>query len=121
MSMFRHHASDDAAGTVALERGVNAQRRSEARERNRVPFWRKGAAVNDAGRSRGAESIRRSWPSAALAVALSMGAVVLTAGSAEAQPVSIGNAAPFAVLAGSAVSNTNQTRIIGDLGVSPGS
>ncbi|MCA2230519.1 hypothetical protein, partial [Nonomuraea aurantiaca] len=39
----------------------------------------------------------------------------------KAQPVSIGNAAPFAVLAGSAVSNTNQTRIIGDLGVSPGS
>ncbi|WP_345444756.1 ice-binding family protein, partial [Actinoallomurus vinaceus] len=35
--------------------------------------------------------------------------------------MSIGNAAPFAVLAGSAVSNTNLTVVIGDLGVSPGS
>jgi hypothetical protein len=39
----------------------------------------------------------------------------------KAQSVSIGNAAPFAVLAGSNVTNTNLTRVIGDLGVSPGS
>ncbi|MFB9628421.1 ice-binding family protein [Nonomuraea helvata] len=35
--------------------------------------------------------------------------------------MSIGDAAPFAVLAGSAVTNTDLTRVIGDLGTSPGS
>ncbi|GAA0359946.1 DUF4082 domain-containing protein [Actinoallomurus spadix] len=61
-----------------------------------------------------------SWLSAALAAVLSLGAIVMTQESAQAQPVSIGAAAPFAVLAGSNVTNTNLTQVIGDVGTSPG-
>ncbi|MFF5109281.1 ice-binding family protein [Streptosporangium sp. NPDC000509] len=51
-----------------------------------------------------------------------MGVIVGTPHSANADqaPVSLGDAAPFGVLAGTAVTNTNLTAITGDLGVSPG-
>ncbi|MEQ4717334.1 DUF4082 domain-containing protein [Nonomuraea sp. B19D2] len=51
-----------------------------------------------------------------------MGLVVVTPGTATAQPsMDLGDAASFGVLASTAVNNTNQTAITGDLGVSPGS
>ncbi|WP_433240078.1 DUF4082 domain-containing protein [Streptosporangium sp. CA-135522] len=43
------------------------------------------------------------------------------AADADQAPVSLGDAASYAVLAGTAVGNTNLTAITGDLGVSPGS
>ncbi|MEU8246006.1 DUF4082 domain-containing protein [Nonomuraea sp. NPDC048916] len=50
-----------------------------------------------------------------------MGAVVVTPGRADAvPPITLGEAAPFGVLAGSAVTNTNNTAVTGQLGVSPG-
>ncbi|MER5622144.1 DUF4082 domain-containing protein [Streptosporangium sp. NPDC002544] len=64
----------------------------------------------------------RSWLRASLTAALVMGVVAGMPGSANAAlPVSIGSAAPFGTLAGTAVVNTNLTSITGDLGVSPGS
>ncbi|MER6826441.1 DUF4082 domain-containing protein [Streptosporangium sp. NPDC000563] len=58
---------------------------------------------------------------AAMASFLAMGAVVGTPGGASAAaPVNIGNAAPFGVLAGAAVTNVNLTTVTGNLGVSPG-
>ncbi|MFI6884578.1 DUF4082 domain-containing protein [Streptosporangium canum] len=41
--------------------------------------------------------------------------------SASASPINLNSAAPFGVLAQTAVSNTNLTSVTGDLGVSPGS
>ncbi|MEV0595090.1 DUF4082 domain-containing protein [Nonomuraea cavernae] len=56
-----------------------------------------------------------------LTTALAMGAVVVTPGTAGAvPPITLGDAAPFGVLAGSAVTNTNNTTVTGQLGVSPG-
>ncbi|GGO65549.1 DUF4082 domain-containing protein [Nonomuraea cavernae] len=68
-------------------------------------------------RSRG-----RSGLAILLAATLSMGAVVAMPSGAHAigPPVDLGDAADFAVLASTAVSNTNQTALTGDLGVSPG-
>ncbi len=67
----------------------------------------------------------RSIPRPKTAVALSLSAVVLLASyarSAQAAqpPVGLGTASSFAVLAGSAVTNTGPSVLTGDLGVSPG-
>ncbi|MEU3166639.1 DUF4082 domain-containing protein [Streptosporangium sp. NPDC006930] len=57
---------------------------------------------------------------AAVAAVLAMGAVAGTPGGASAaDPVNIGSAAPFGVLA-AAVTNVNSTTVTGNLGVSPG-
>ena len=52
-----------------------------------------------------------------------LGLLVALPGSAQAavQPVPLGNADPFVVLAGTAITNTGTTTITGDIGVSPGS
>lgn len=59
--------------------------------------------------------------STGIAVFLAIG--MLSAGPAYAAgpaPVGLGTAAPFAVLAGTAVTNTGSTTITGDVGISPG-
>jgi uncharacterized membrane protein YgcG len=64
--------------------------------------------------------IRRLLPASALAMAF---ALVLPAGSASAAQASVGlgTAAPYAVLAGTTVTNTGPSTISGSVGVAPGS
>jgi hypothetical protein len=56
-----------------------------------------------------------------MATALLLGAVLSPAASAAQPPVGLGTDVPFAVLAGSTVTNTGSSTIAGDVGVSPGS
>ena len=63
--------------------------------------------------------VRRYLPIIAF-LGVSLGAVVAPATAAEA-PVDLGTARSFAVLAGSAITNTGPTTISGDVGIHPGS
>ena len=79
------------------------------------------AAANDRSRKNprplsATQYLPRSW--AAAIAALGMTIVVPTASDAQAPP--LGTAASFGVLAGTTVTNTGNTVITGDLGVSPG-
>ena len=57
---------------------------------------------------------KNSLPSASLA------GLFLVASAAAQTPAPLGNAASYAVLGGSTVTNTGNTVVTGDLGVSPG-
>ncbi|WP_433435266.1 DUF4082 domain-containing protein [Nonomuraea sp. CA-141351] len=65
---------------------------------------------------------RHSLLAGILASVLATGAIVATplAAHADTGPVDLGDAQSFAVLAGTSVSNSGQTAVTGDLGVSPG-
>ncbi|MEU8203442.1 DUF4082 domain-containing protein [Streptosporangium sp. NPDC049046] len=89
------------------------------------------ATMIDTGRARSRPLLRLRPPrprgsagrvllKAAVAAVLAMGAVAGTPGGASAaDPVNIGSAAPFGVLA-AAITNVNSTTVTGNLGVSPG-
>jgi len=84
---------------------------------------RRGSSPSPTSRRR---SARPSWSKVALVSAPLLAAVLVgpafTEAASAAQPsVQLGTAAPFAVLAGTTVTNTGSSVISGDLGVSPGS
>ncbi len=58
---------------------------------------------------------------AAAGMVIGFGLTQSTTASAAQAPVGLGTAAPFAVLAGTTITNTGATVISGDLGLSPGS
>ncbi len=68
---------------------------------------------------------RHPWPIGAALVATSAALLLVPAlavpASASTTAVALGNAAPFAVLAGTTVTNTGTSQIAGSVGVSPGS
>ncbi|MGC8511349.1 MAG: ice-binding family protein, partial [Acidimicrobiales bacterium] len=68
---------------------------------------------------------RHPWPIGATLVATAAALLVAPAlavpASASTTAVALGNAAPFAVLAGTTVTNTGTSQIAGSVGVSPGS
>ncbi|MFG3442160.1 DUF4082 domain-containing protein [Nonomuraea sp. NPDC047897] len=71
--------------------------------------------------TKGVKAARRRWRRALLATLLAAGTLVVPGGALAAQPVDLGDAEPFAVLAGTSVTNTNLTTVTGNLGISPGS
>lgn len=65
---------------------------------------------------------RHSWRPLVVVTAMAASTLVALSPAANAQePVDLGAARPFAVFAGASVDNTHNTRVTGDLGVSPGS
>lgn len=74
-------------------------------------------------RSTSSRSLSRPWVAAlgagiALSLLIFGGAAAVSAAQA---PIGLGTAAPFAVLAGTGITNTGATTITGDVGLSPGS
>ncbi|MGI5156879.1 DUF4082 domain-containing protein [Microbispora sp. CA-102843] len=93
-------------------------KRSAPEERGREP-----AAVRSRARGRRARrGTRRHRLAAVLAAALTftVGVVVAAQGEAVAASPTLGNAASYGVLASVSVTNTDNTTVTGDLGVSPG-
>jgi len=65
---------------------------------------------------------RRAWAvGAPIALSLVLGVVAASPAWAAQAPVGLGAASPFAILAGTTVTNTGASTISGDVGVSPGS